>query len=122
MERRWWETEGSASRPLDWEARLSVGAAHDMDVVVDLAFRLCGSPEETDAYIEWLRQRVLNDVGRRKGDDARTDVEGVGHGGSARFWTLVTVLADAVESAGALGWRRARKVLREADPYVRELS
>ena len=32
-----------------------------------------------------------------------------------RFWALVTVLADAVQEAGTLRWRKARDILRDAD-------
>ena len=36
-------------------------------------------------------------------------------GGDPRFWALVTVLADAVQEAGTLRWRKARGILRDAD-------
>ncbi|MGH3963633.1 MAG: hypothetical protein ACRDRY_10320 [Pseudonocardiaceae bacterium] len=91
--------------PVDWEGHLKVGAQHDRRAAVELASYACGSAEETSAYIEWLRQRVLNKVGR-------CNAEGEGN---ARFWTLVGALADAVVTAGTLQWRQARNVLQDAD-------
>jgi hypothetical protein len=108
------ETEGhwiarSQDAPDDWEDHLKVGAAHDMSTAWDLASYACGSAEETTAYIEWLRQRVLNKVGRWNTEgEAPTR-------GNDRFWRLVNVLADAVVAAGTLRWRQARNVLQTAD-------
>lgn len=89
--------------PADLEDQLRVGAAHDLNSAVGLALPVGGSTEETEAYIEWLRQRVLNYVGRGDAD------------GDERFWRLVYGLADAVQVAGTLRWRQARDVLRTAD-------
>lgn len=36
-------------------------------------------------------------------------------GGGPRFWALVTALADAVQDAGTLTWRKARDILLDAD-------
>lgn len=36
--------------------------------------------------------------------------------GDERFWALAMALAKAVTEAGALSWRQAREILREADP------
>ena len=36
-------------------------------------------------------------------------------GGDPRFWALVTALADAVQEAGTLRWRKARDILRGVD-------
>lgn len=98
-----------------WEDHLKVGAAHDTSVAAGLAEYVCGSAEESSAYIEWLRQRVLNCVGRwnAEGDDP-AGAQGVGCG-SDRFWRLVDVLSDAVVAAGTLQWRQARNVLQAAD-------
>jgi hypothetical protein len=99
----------SQGAPVDWEDHLKVGAAHDWSAAALLADYACGSVEEASAYIEWLRQRVLNKVGRwnTEGEDPTR--------GNDRFWRLVNVLADAVVAAGTLRWRQARNVLQTAD-------
>ncbi|HEX5348520.1 MAG TPA: hypothetical protein VFW64_15670 [Pseudonocardiaceae bacterium] len=66
---------------------------------------------ETDASVEWLRQRVLNKVGRWNTGAS----DGVGCD-NRRFWELVDVLADAVIQAGTLRWSQPRNVLQAADP------
>jgi hypothetical protein len=39
------------------------GASHDLDTIMQLAqYVTGGEPEETDAYIEWLRLRCRNDL------------------------------------------------------------
>jgi hypothetical protein len=96
--------------PVGWEDQRKAGAAHDMSTAWDLARHACNSDEETDAYVEWLRQRVLNKVGRWN-----TASDGVGCD-NRRFWGLVDVLADAVVEARTLQWRQARNVLQAADP------
>jgi hypothetical protein len=103
--------------PDDWEDHLKVGAAHDMSTAWDLASYACGSAEETTAYIEWLRQRVLNRVGRLDGgisENEHPDVAARARYGNERFWALVGALADAVTAAGTLRWRQARDVLKAA--------
>lgn len=89
--------------PADLKTRLEVGARHDTHGIMHLALYVCASTEETEAYIEWLRQRVLNMVGH----DPDTDDD--------RYWWLVSTLADAVQTAGSLPWRKAQTILRAAD-------
>ena len=71
-------------------------------------------------HLEWLRQRALGRTGRplaegetglRRNPKAVRRVED----GDPRFWALVTVLADAVQEAGTLRWRKARDILRGVD-------
>jgi hypothetical protein len=105
--------------PDDWEDRVSTGASHDMENAMHFGFHMCdGSVPELEAYLEWLRQRVLRWTGRRLSERE------VGHPKAVvrriedddpRFWALVTALADAVQEAGTLTWRKARTVLRQAD-------
>lgn len=104
-EERW--ASRALNRPADWEERLLADAQHDRNRAVHFADYMCGSTEELEAYIEWQRQRVLNYTGRSETDT-----------GQERFWCLVAALADAVQDAGVLRWRRAREVLRSAD-YAR---
>lgn len=108
--------------PADWKDRLKVGCAHDMQVARDLAWYACGgSGEETSAYIEWLRQRVLNKVGRLDAvisENEHPNVAARARNGDKRFWALVDALADAVVEAGTLRWRQARNVLQAADPLL----
>jgi hypothetical protein len=45
----------------------ALGGDHDYHAALHLASYMCGgSCEETSAYIEWLRQRTLNHLGRLK--------------------------------------------------------
>jgi hypothetical protein len=91
-ERHW--VARAQGAPADWEDHLKVGAEHDVRAAALLGSYACGSAAETTAYIEWLRQRVLNYVGRWNGEDP-TGAQTVGCG-NARFWGLVGALADAV--------------------------
>jgi hypothetical protein len=110
--------------PENWRDLVNDGAAHDFGAAFDLASHVAdGSVPETEAYIEWLRQRVLNWTGRGPDfdvtaftPDAPALVVSHYRNGSSRYWTLVGALADAVARAGQLRWREARTVLRDADP------
>lgn len=89
-----------------------------MQTAIDLSWYVCDGAEETSAYIEWLRQRVLNRVGRLDADISENEHPEVARGtryGNEQFWALVEALADAVEMAGTLQWRQARNVLQAAD-------
>jgi hypothetical protein len=116
-ERHWFAR--ADDRPGDWEDLVRDGAHHDMQASVHLASYVCGgSPEETSAYIEWLRQRVLNFVGRIDAEvDEREhpDIARTIRFGNDRFWCLTHALAAEVQQAGTLRWRQARDVLRAAD-------
>jgi hypothetical protein len=81
-------------------------------IAAGLASYDCGSPEKTSAYIEWLRQKVLNHVGRwdAEGEDDPAAAQVV------RFWRLVDELAHAVIEARTLQWPQALNVLQTVDP------
>lgn len=110
--------------PENWRDLVNDGADHDFGAALDLASRVAdGSVPETEAYIEWLRQRVLNWTGHGPDfdvaaytPDAPDFVVSHYRDGSSRYWTLVGALADAVTRTGQLQWRKARAVLRDADP------
>lgn len=110
--------------PENWRDLVNDGAAHDFNGAFGLASHVAdGSVPETEAYIEWLRQRVLNWTGRGPDFDVAAFTPDapdlvVSHyrDGSSRYWALVGALADAVTQAGQLNWREAREVLRAADP------
>lgn len=108
--------------PDEWEQHVSNGASEDRSNAISMADYVCGGVPELEAYIEWLRQRVLGFTGRGAGFDAGAFHKDPGpfvvasyRSGNQRFWALVTALADAVQAAQTLPWRRAREVLREAD-------
>ena len=74
---------------------------------IDLADYVCGgSAPELEAYIEWLRQRVLGFTGRGPDFDVTAfcpdplpfQVEHYRQG-DERFWAMVTALAAAVDEA-----------------------
>lgn len=110
--------------PEDWRDRVNDGAEHDYGAAIDLAGYVAdGSVPETEAYIEWLRQRVLGWTGRGPdfdvnafSPDAPDFVVSHYREGNSRFWALVSALADGVTQAGHLSWREARELLRGADP------
>jgi hypothetical protein len=84
-----------------------------------------GAVPELEAYIEWLRQCVLSYTGRGADHDPGEYMKPVPpeivrriQFGDERFWALVTALADAVQAERTLKWRRARQVLRDADPLL----
>lgn len=118
-----WST-AQPDTPDNWRDLVNDGAAHDFSGAVDLASYIADSSvPETEAYIEWLRQRVLNWTGRGLDFDVTAFMPDppdfvVSHyrEGSSRYWTLVAALADAVTQAGQLRWREARAILRAADP------
>jgi hypothetical protein len=125
-ERAWYGRLPDA--PVGWHERVDAGARGDQQSITDLAYYIAEGPE-LDAYLEWLRQRVLNFTGRgAEFDVARYHPDApafeVRHyiEGSERFWTLVTALADAVQEVGTLSWRRARQVLRTADPLLARVA
>jgi hypothetical protein len=111
-------TARSLARPDDWKERVRIGAEHDRQSANSLATFVCGGADETSAYIEWLRQRVLNYVGRLDADISETEHPKVARSmryGDDQFWRLVHVLADSAQASGTLSWRRARAVLRASD-------
>ena len=120
-EAAWWKRQPDA--PDDWEERVGIGAAHDRRLAIDFGDYVCGGPvPELEAYIEWLRQRVLGFTGRGPGFEVASfspnalDFEVDRYrSGDPRFWALVEALADAVQEAGTLRWRKAREILRDAD-------
>jgi hypothetical protein len=90
--------------PDDWRALANVGAKHDMSVAVDLASYVSGSAEETSAYITWLRQRVLNYVGRLDADVPDGEDSPMSHRrklGDPRFWALVDALSWKCSGRGS---------------------
>lgn len=111
--------------PTGWEDRVQDGADNDERAAIDLAAYVCGgSGPELEAYVEWLRQRVLGFTGHGPDFDVTAFVPDrrplVKHyqDGDERFWAMLTALAAAVQSAGTLSWRRAKEVLQEADPVL----
>ena len=127
-ESAWYARQPDA--PPGWEEHVSDGADHDMRAALDLADYVCGgSVPEVEAYVEWLRHRVLNFTGRGPSFDvaefmpeAPAFVVDHYRGGDDRFWAMVEALADAVQAAGSLSWRRARAVMHDADPITREAA
>jgi hypothetical protein len=121
-ERAWYVRLPDA--PDGWEDRVQDGADNDERSAIDLADYVCGgSVPELEAYVEWLRQRVLGFTGRGPDFDVTVFYPDppaflVKHyqEGDERFWAMVTALATAVQSAGSLSWRRAKDIMREADP------
>lgn len=108
-----------AAPPDGWQEHIDAGAYQDRSAAIGLAGYVSdGSVPELEAYLEWLRQRVLGWTGRPLAEGENDRHPGVVSritDGNPRFWPLVTALADAVEDAGTLTWRRAREVLRTAD-------
>ena len=79
------------------------GATHDRDMIVQLATFICGDPEETSAYIEWLRLRCRNLLQTplvRRAVDAITDalVERT----TLRGTEIRAVVSDSLLDADAL--------------------
>lgn len=112
--------------PGNWQDRVGADAIWDMRNATDLAEYVAGgSVPALEAYVEWLRQMVLNYTGRGPGFDVTSfspdapddEIRHYRHG-NERFWTLVTKFADALQSARAFSWREARDILMQADPYV----
>jgi hypothetical protein len=114
-----------------WPTRRTAGKSASTRVLpltsaaIGFAEQFCGGVPELEAYLEWLRQRVLGYTGRGASHDPGKYMQPVFPAnarriqfGDERFWALVTALADAVQAAGTLKWRRARQVLRGADPFV----
>lgn len=109
--------------PDGWRDEVNRAAAHDYSAAIDLASYVTdGDVPELEAYVEWLRQRVLGNTGRGPDFDVTAFSPGapafvVSHyrEGSKRFWTLVSALAEAATEAGELTWRNARAILRAAD-------
>jgi hypothetical protein len=118
--------------PDDLEDRINQSALSDRAGALDLAHHFCGGVPELEAYLEWLRQRVLGWTGRGAEFDVgkimnpvMPEIEERMRYGDPRFWALAAALADAVQAARSLTWRRARKVLHDADPLlarIRELQ
>ncbi len=126
-EEAWWSRQPGA--PEGWRELVDRGAADDLSKAVDLADHMGGgSPPETEAYIEWLRQRVLGYTGRGPEFDVAAFIpdpmpSAVRHyrEGNERFWSLVVALADALQANEMLHWRQARAILRGAEPAPRGL-
>ena len=110
--------------PAGWERRATRGAGQDRHQAFDLASYVCGSNRALGAYIEWLRQRVLNLTGRGAGTESNQNdplpVADFERYGDPRFWALTEALADAVQEARTMSWRAARSVLRRADQELME--
>ena len=107
----------------DWR---STSSAMDNQNAADRGLRVRRQPPEAGGapraggYLEWLRQRVLGWTGRpfRRGEARHRQYPWAARrikGGDPRFWALVTALADAVQEAGTLTWRKARDILRGVD-------
>jgi hypothetical protein len=115
-ERHWCARQPDA--PAGWQARIAVGEAGDVHGAVGLADYMCGGLREIEAYIEWLRQRVLSSVGRLDAEANPADPPAMlarARDGDPRYWALVMVLADAVQDVRQMPWQKAREVLRAAD-------
>lgn len=116
--------------PQDWRQGVDDGGKHDFRAAADLASYISdGDVPELDAYLEWLRQRVLGWTGRGPDfdveaftPDAPQFVTAHYREGNARFWCLVGALTAAVTDAGELTWREAREVMRGADPLFSTFS
>lgn len=120
-ERAWCRRKPDA--PDGWEDRVSAGAGQDFSAAADLGgYMTDGSVPELEAYLEWLRQRVLGWTGRQLSEGETGEGASGDHpaavrrivDGDPQFWALVGTLADAVQDAGTLNWRQARVVLDEA--------
>jgi hypothetical protein len=114
--------------PEGWEEKMRTGMGYDLRAAIDLAgFVSGGSIPALEAYVEWLRQSMLNYIGRGPDYDVTRHVVNPGErevkhyrDGDERFWALVNALADALLANGELSWRQARKILSEADPWLIE--
>jgi hypothetical protein len=73
----------------------SDGSEKDLSTAAMLAGYVCGSVEETEAYIEWLRLRTVALLGREF------------------VWRGVVALATALESTGTIRWREAKSLIVE---------
>lgn len=82
--------------PRDLDEELRVGAASDVETIVNLASCVTASAEETAAYIEWLRLRALN-------------MQSLPY-----YWDKVTAVADALAVRPHLSARRARAIMWDA--------
>ena len=91
---RWSRCQPDCPKDLDEELR--VGAASDINTIVNLASFVTASAEELDAYIEWLRLRTLNMQNR------------------PHYWDRVTAVAGALAIHPYLSARRARAIMRDA--------
>jgi hypothetical protein len=112
--------------PDGWQDHVQAGMAGDLRWAIDLAYYAAGeSIPELEAYVEWLRQKVLSYTGRGADYDVTrhnpkphdSEVKAY-RDGNERFWTLVNALADALLAGGELSWQEARRVLRDADPWL----
>jgi hypothetical protein len=101
--------------PDGWQEHVDDGAQADMRSAIWYADFMCGGVPEVEAYLQCLARPLAEGE-----EDFRRFPEVVSRvtEGEPRFWALVTALADAVQAAGTLTWRQARRVLREADPFA----
>lgn len=118
-EAAWYRRQADA--PEDWRDQVSTGASHDMDAAKEFGFPVCdGDTGELEAYLEWLRMRVLNYTGRPLTDSEKESgyeqmVQDRITGGDPTFWALVDALVAALADTPVLSWRNARGVLYDAE-------
>jgi hypothetical protein len=95
----------------------ALGAVADQSAARMVAAHTPGTAAVKDAYIEYVRQLVMTQMGtayfpRPMVGDATLE------GGTVlrrRFWLLVYGLADAVEHAGAISWPKTRTLLKQLE-------
>src|SRR5678816_3212224 len=90
-ERAWYAALPDA--PDGWADQLTSARAADLSMAVDFGFYVCGGcVPELEAYLEWLRQKVLGFTGRGAGFSVREDAhpfEAVHcRYGDERLWAL----------------------------------
>lgn len=112
-----WYRRQPADAPDGWEERVNIGSRHDWHAAVNFGDYVCGgSVPELEAYVNgcgsgcsatpadpWPKGRST--PRSCAGSTVATRVSG--H----------SSLADAVQEAGTLRWRKARGILREADGH-----
>jgi hypothetical protein len=95
----------------------ALGAAQDELAARSVAARATGSPAVTDAYIESVRQQVMNRTGTAyfprpiAGDNILEHPMVL----RRRFWLLVNGLADAAARTGGMSWAKKRTLLNQLE-------
>jgi hypothetical protein len=115
--------------PLDIHQVTITGASHDLRAAMNLADHVAPVIPTLEAYIEWLRQEVLDVVGRGIGHDPGEYMSPVSdvirqriQYGDERFWAMVGALTEAVLKSKTLTWTQARKIMHDADPLRQMIS
>jgi hypothetical protein len=87
---------GAVGKPADWSQMIEFQAEHDFQIACDLSDFMNGSVKQTEAHIKWLQCRTTDQVA---GSLASRLIEG---------------LANELESARTLSWRKASAFLQRA--------